>query len=172
MKKDDKDDSDSMDIMKESFRKLKRTVADPKVYSLIVKSNRMVILHMGVHYSLDEAFAAVKKRFIEEGEKKDPSKLNLDLWMWEAMPASAVMSKFFGKDYMTSLVLPVANLSTDEHPPAEVSASEYAKQVYDMKNELMRRIIDTKDAGALQEAKSILSKKEIQLIESKIQPQN
>lgn len=163
----EKKDSDSINPMAGAFEKLKRMVMDPKVYALVVKTNRMAILHVGVHYSLDEAFAAVKQRALNESKTKDLAKLDIDMWMWEVMPAPAILARFFGKEIMPQAFL-TQDLSTGAPVQPEVSTAEYAKKVYAMKNELMKRIIDTKDLTALAEAETFLTETELKLIREKI----
>lgn len=171
----DKNDSDSIVDMKDPFSKLKRMIVEPKVYALVVKTNRMAILHVGVHHSLDEAFAAVKQRALSESGHKDVSKLNLDMWMWEVMPAPAVMKGFFGREFPAQFLL-TKEMAIDlsDVPPSTIieplSTMEQAKQVYEMKNDLMKRIIDTKDLKAFEEAKTFLTKTEKEFIRAKIEP--
>ena len=161
-----------MEDMTELLTSLPQKTMEPKIYSLVVKTNRLVILHMGVYYTLDEAFAAVKQRALEESGIKD-APMNVDMWMWEILPANAVLNKMFGKDFQGQFQImkqPTADLSKVEIPIADIGTSEYVKQVYDMRNELMKRIIDTKDVAALDEAKPILTKAELKLIREKIIP--
>lgn len=162
-----------MDDMTEVLTKLKSKTIEPKIYSLVVKSNKLVILHMGVYHTLDEAFAAVKQRAMEETKTTNVATLNLDMWMWETMPANTIIAKLFGADFPGQFVITEKapeDLSTVNLPVATIGASEYVKRVYDMRNELMKRIIDNKDVEALEEAKSILTKAELKLIREKIIP--
>lgn len=162
-------DSGMVGPMKDNLAGLKRMVVDPKIYALVVRTNKMAVLHVGVYYSLDEAFRAVKTRAMEESKSKDATKLGLDLWMWEVLPADSVLKKFFGSSFSTDFLI-TKDLSTVDTSSPAVSTSEYAKQVYGMKNELMKRIIDNKDEAALEEAKSFLSDAELKLIRAKITP--
>lgn len=155
-----------MNDMSELLHKIQRKAFEPKIYSLVVRANRIAILHMGIYYSLDEAFAAVKLRAIEETKSKDDTRLILELLMWEIMPVNSVLLGFFGNFQEQTVSLDQLPLA--EPLPATLTATEYAKQVYGMKNELMKRIIEGKDVAALDEAKSILSKSELKLIRDKI----
>jgi hypothetical protein len=145
--------------------KLRQKTVEPKIYSLVVKANRVAILHVGVYYSLDEAFGAIKVRAMAETKTIDPSKLTLDLLMWEVMPAVGILNRLFDEQPPEQALLPA---EIEAIPQATISTSEYVKQVYNMKNELMQRIIDSKDVVALAKAKGILSKTEIKLVRNKI----
>jgi hypothetical protein len=60
-------------------------VLEPKVYTLLVSSARGQVLHLGVHFSLEEAYSSARKRLEEltPHNKGDA----MDIQLWNSMPA-------------------------------------------------------------------------------------
>lgn len=70
--------------------KIKRLVLEPKLYALLVSSTRGQVLHLGVHFSLEEAYSAARKRM----EQLAPHAAGeaIDMQLWNSMPARQVVA--------------------------------------------------------------------------------
>jgi len=79
--------------MVELFDKLKKMIAEPKVYALMVRSDRGSVLHLGVHFSLEEAYAAARTRMQSIATHKVGEAMDIDLW--NCMPARECIVNFF-----------------------------------------------------------------------------
>lgn len=77
----------------ELFSKLKKMVMEPKVYSLLVRSARGQVLHIGVHFSLEEAYAAARKRMELLATHKEGEAMDIDLW--NSIPIRDVITQAF-----------------------------------------------------------------------------
>lgn len=53
---------------------------EPKVYAVSIKSTRGTVLHMGVHFSLEEAYSAARKRMELLTPHKPGEAMDIDLW--------------------------------------------------------------------------------------------
>jgi hypothetical protein len=70
--------------------KIKRTVLEPKVYALLVTSAKGQILHLGVHYSLEEAYSSARQRM--EVLAPHDSREAVDIQLWNSMSARQVIA--------------------------------------------------------------------------------
>lgn len=68
-------------------------VLEPKVYTLIVRSARGQVLHLGVHFSLDEAYAVAKMKLGALVPHNQGEAMDIDLW--NAIPARECVAQFF-----------------------------------------------------------------------------
>lgn len=75
------------------FSKLKKMVMEPKVYALFVRSIRGQVLHIGIHFSLEEAYAAARIRMEQLAPHKPGEAMDIDLW--NVMPARECIAQFF-----------------------------------------------------------------------------
>jgi len=48
--------------MQLNFKNIKREIVEPKIYAILVKSLRGFLLHVGVYFSLDDAYADAKEK--------------------------------------------------------------------------------------------------------------
>lgn len=77
--------------MLDILSKIKRMVLEPKIYALLVTSNRGQVIHLGVHFSLEEAYSAARQRM----EMLTPHKPGeaMDIELWNMMPARQVIAQ-------------------------------------------------------------------------------
>lgn len=59
---------------------IKKTVLEPKVYALIVKSKCGQALHIGIHFTLEEAYSSARKRVEKIPGYKEGDAVDIDLW--------------------------------------------------------------------------------------------
>lgn len=88
--------------MTDVFSKIKRTVTEPKIYAVLVESSRGQVLHLGVHHSLDEAYAAARGR-IEMLSPHNPAEA-IDVDLWNSMPARQAIAQLMDPSWANELV--------------------------------------------------------------------
>ena len=185
---------------------IKQLLSEPRVYALIVRSSQMEILHLGIHFSLDEAYSAAR-RHIENLKGIRPGEA-IDIDLWNSIPAHEVMSQFVNpisvgnvtpvpegtpteptdrlitatpQSPMDGTFIPVfPNLLTElppllqtaigalarnpetptAHMPAPLppppSIKDHIDGMKELKNNLMRRLIEDGDVSKVEEAKILL----------------
>lgn len=62
------------------LQNINRLVLEPKIYALLAKSKAGEVLHIGVHFSLDEAYSAVSKKIESLPTYEAGQTVDLDLW--------------------------------------------------------------------------------------------
>ena len=144
--------------MSDLMNKVKKASVEPKVFGVMVRSGSHINLYVGVHLSLEDAFAEAKRRFLLEIPPMGNRGVDLELFV--AMPGAEALKQLLESGSAAPLV-----------SPALAPIGVHIKQVKEAKNALMRRMIDSKDLEALGSAKGLLNKREIKFIESKITPE-
>lgn len=71
--------------MQDLFKHLNRVVMEPKVYALRIVSAHAQVLHLGVHFSLEEAYAVARVRLQQVAPHKPGEPIDIDCW--NSMPA-------------------------------------------------------------------------------------
>ena len=149
--------------------RLKRLLVEPRIYALILQSRRGAVLHLGVHYSLDEAIAAATPTVMAISPAKHGEKPLID--MYTSLGAG---------DVIRALIAPEALKPTDSSTvvaPEEKtltaavtknSTDEQIRAIKNHKNRLMKDLIEGKNVEAVEASKGILSKAERSFIISKI----
>jgi len=96
------------------FDKLKQMVMEPKVYTILVKSPRGQVLHLGVHFSLEEAYAVARRKL----ERLSPTTQigePMDIDMWNSIPARQLVSMIMDPQKTPELV----EMPKEIPPPTE-----------------------------------------------------
>lgn len=132
---------------------LKRRLTEPKVYALVIKVNQNMALYTGVHFSLEEAYTAARRRNAARIGKSS-NDTDHELWMWEIMSIQAI----------NDLSSPQEPIELKEAQKIELTSDDMVGQLSTMKNDLMKKIIDTKDKEMFDKAKSMFSDSEQRLI--------
>ena len=91
--------------------KFKRMILEPKVYALMIKSARGQVLHVGVHFTLEEAYLMAKKRM----ENLAPHILGetMDIDLWNSIPVSQVLSQSIDIAGLEEIIKSYDNIGTD-----------------------------------------------------------
>ena len=77
-------------------------VFEPKIYALVVTSEKGQVLHLGVHFSLEEAYAAARKRM--ESLVSHTVGEAMDIELWNTLPAREVLTQFTDPMYAADIV--------------------------------------------------------------------
>ena len=84
------------------FTKLKRTVTEPKIYAVMVESARGQVLHLGVHFSLEEAYSAARQRMEVLAPHSQGEAMDIDLW--NTIPARQAIAQLMDPSWANELV--------------------------------------------------------------------
>lgn len=90
--------------MPEPFN-MKKTVLEPKVYALILKSKCGQSLHVGVHFTLEEAYGAARRRIEKLPGYKDGDAVDIDLW--NTMPGRQAIVELMDPTHLSAVHLEV-----------------------------------------------------------------
>lgn len=151
----------------------------PKVYSLVMQSNKGLMLHIGIYYSLDEAIYSARKEFLNS--VSHDTKDFIEIKMWAKLNAGNIISSFIDG-------IPIKSISTqsqtDKRPsfssPSKTllskevisekqkDAYDYFKDFLDSKNNLLNFIITKKDNSLLEKFSSFFTENEKKFIIDKI----
>jgi hypothetical protein len=86
-------------------------VSEPKIYAVLVESARGQVLHLGVHFSLEEAYAAARVRMESLTPHSKGEAMDIDLW--NTMPARQAIAQLMDPSWANELVkLPESNGET------------------------------------------------------------
>lgn len=81
---------------------IKKAVSEPKVFALMVESARGQVLHLGVHFSLEEAYAAARQRMDTLSPTFQGEAIDIDLW--NSMSARQVIAQLMDPSKVSGLV--------------------------------------------------------------------
>lgn len=59
---------------------IKKMVFEPKLYTVLVRSSKGQALHLGVHFTLEEAYAAARTKLIELTPHANGEPMDIELW--------------------------------------------------------------------------------------------
>ena len=142
---------------------LKKVLFEPKVFAVLAGSTHGDVLHIGVHFSLEEAYAAAKIKM----QSMNPNALldEVDMEMWNMMEIREIIARAFepDKSHIEQMVeslhpTPVGDIVNMAKPAVEpvISTDEYIKNLKDSKNTLMQKLIDDGDLEKVESAKGLL----------------
>ena len=143
--------------MIEPRRSIKNVAVEPSLYALILEGNDKAMIHIGVHFTLDEAVAVATPEL--QGLLKEDGKelTNAHLGMWSSMKA---------RDVLNAMV--VQRPDNKPLPSEEITPDEQIKNLKASKNILMKSLIERKDFIGVSKARNILTKAEKKYILDKI----
>lgn len=181
-----------MSDMSKQASKIKKLTLEPRVYALLVKSAMGQVMHLGVHYSLDEAYGVARTQLEKLVQHAEGESVDID--MWHSIPARDMLPLLVDKSgmidhFQKKLPIVQEHAGTPDVPPADLlktilerhlsttqkfmgqkkPKSKSPKRTEDaVKNDLMRKLISDGDMDAVEKAKKSLSKTEIQFVVSQI----
>ena len=135
---------------------LKRTVSEPKIYAMVVKASRGQILHLGVHFSLDEAYSSAR-RHVEALNLGVPGEA-MDIDLWSNLPAREVIAQFIEPSKIGELIAVLPGTPVE---PVDAASSPQAfptmTQITSVPPELLAAIatMDTTIKKTLNETSSL-----------------
>lgn len=157
--------------------KLNKNVSEPKIYAVLVKSRRGAMLHLGVHFTLDDAYAAARAR-MEAATPIGPGE-GVDIDVWNCMTAREAMALIMEPSAITVEMVstpfsqnPLFNALSemlkndtvlkpeDIKEPTQATAapldtvSDHLEDLKRARNGLLKSLIDAADSEAVTKLKS------------------
>ena len=167
----------------ENGARLKRMTYEPKIFALLVSSIHGQILHLGVHFTLEEAYAAAKAKIQSVSVHKIGDSVDIDLWNVLEMK-EIVMNAMEEKSPIESSVESlkptevgkVANLSETpiivDSPKSAEKIEDYMKSVRDAKNTLMKQLIERGDIDYVPAVRDLLGTNSMRYVLKAIKEKN
>jgi hypothetical protein len=148
-------------------KRIRNTIAQPKVYSLLLETKKGALLHLGVHYSLDEAYEAAKLQIAATlgTDISDPTE-NMEIDLWSTLRAEEALQL----------------LTMNEGPglsPRKTVVIKKKKDVKDhvtaiekSKNALMKQVIGGMDEKLFNRVKKHFSRNEVKYMKCELEKKN
>lgn len=83
------------------FQKIKKTVNEPKIYAVLLNSAQGQILHLGVHFTLEEAYTEARKK-LEEVAMLVPGE-SVELKLWNGMEVRQAIANFMDPNILNEV---------------------------------------------------------------------
>jgi hypothetical protein len=128
---------------------------EPKIYALLVGSIHGQILHLGIHLSLDEAYAAAKVKMSALGAHRPQDSVNLELW--NTLDLSFLFDGVKPPEIpkVIDTIPIIKDISTIEIKSVK-SIDDSVKDIKNMRNNLMKKLIEDGDMKQVELVKDIL----------------
>lgn len=112
------------------FSKVNKMVIEPRVFTLIARSSNCEVLHLGVHFTLEDAFYAARKRVESLPGYKPGEQIDLD--MWNSLSAREVLASLSTNNIaslapLTQIDIPLNTLTTLSNKLPQVIVTELFK---------------------------------------------
>jgi len=154
-------------------RKLKRIFTEPKVYALVLRTKAGAVLHLGVHYSLDDA---LDEAAITLGEGSHIPGDGPEIEMWTSLDGQTLMTEMLpdlGEKLSIAPEVPsvigmMGGIKKKKTPARKLKVTPKLLTKKEVKNELMKKLIAEGTVTDVKDIKGILSKAEKKLIIEKI----
>lgn len=142
--------------MNKTNLKLPEKKVEPKIYALTVKSPRLEIIHVGIHFSLDEAYdAACEKVWSYNPGVRD----SVDIDMWTVVSAQEFLPQISN----------TMQTAISQEAPCPRTVEDCLRDFKTAKNGLLNKLIETGDASRVKRIQStFLTSHEKQLVLEKI----
>lgn len=148
--------------MSDLFTKIKRKNVEPSVYAIVARSQTFTVLHLGIHHSLDEAMKVAFDK-LEASLPASKKKEYKELYLSDVIPATRAIAALVGQEALEFDGKKIANNRREK------TLEELLADIQGNKNDLMKKVIDSKDPSLLKSMSKFFSKNESRLIEEKIQ---
>jgi hypothetical protein len=171
-----------MDILKN----IKKEVLEPKIYAILVHSMRGQVLHLGIHFTLDEAYGDACKQ-LETISPHRPGEAK-DMDMWNTIPIRQVIAGIVDENKIGDLAGFLDNNAEQEHlsgfgdtilhsissKPIKTnekidSVEQKVENIKNTKNELMQKLIEDGNIKKVEDLKGILDATSRRYVMKKIQ---
>ncbi len=182
-----------MENMKDDLiSKLKRMVTEPKIFSLLLSSDKGQLLYLGIHFSLEEAYSSAKEKMSSLPHVRREESIDIELW--NSIPARHVISQIIDPSYFGPEI-GMADGATNRAPgdieyikeilnldeilknnkmkgvdgkEVDGSVTDDVKEIRRLKNKLIKKIITSENQEGIEDAKSVLGSSSIKYITEKI----
>ena len=158
---------------------LKKMVVEPKIYTLLVRSPRALVLHLGIHFTLDEAYSVACKNMngLTPHQPGEP----MDIDMWNSLPIRQIIAQSVDPSKAGELfpfidqkegqgtiieatdfpavIQSIFNRTTEPLKKMKNGSATLTEQIEDMKetkNNLMKKLISNGDIEQVDKLKDLL----------------
>lgn len=164
--------SDYSDFMLSTIPQLKRAWKTPEVYAIVLESSKGSLLHLGIHYSLDEAIAAATPALVASNPHLPSDIIGVE--MWASLRGEDVVKTMLDNnpDLLPKPNQPsrtIADIPLPARMNSVVPIKDQITRVKDYKNKLMKDLIEQADPKTVESTVGVLSKNERKLIMDAIQ---
>ncbi len=156
------------------FEKINKSVLEPNIYALVVKTPEREVLHIGVHFSLDEAYETACRNISRRMTKEKKESTEFIMEMWDSMSARDVVIKMSDPNKISvDDPVPVINdqpaipgsQQPPETPPIETCINDFKRA----KNTILARLIDEGDTRKIERMSAqVITANEKRLVLKKI----
>lgn len=129
---------------------------EPQIFAMVVSSKMGQRLHIGVHFSLEDAYAVARTEMEALGQHKPGDAV--DIQLWNMVPAHDVLNKMIdtGKIHVQSVVFNPIEPPMAALPVPEPNIDDYIMGMRDSKNGLMKKLIAEGNIEKVAEVKGLL----------------
>ena len=158
--------------MNENFiPKVKRFFAEPKIYALLLQTAGGGVLHLGIHYSLDEAVNAAIPMLNKTTDFQAGDHMTIE--MWSSLSGKDAVSTIMNVDQMREdLIIQMMTNPTKTKgvtlPDIPTTVDTQIKACLNAKNDLMKTLISIGNLTELRKSLKFLNKAEQALVKNKI----
>jgi hypothetical protein len=138
------------------FSNLNRMVLEPKVFAIVVKSPSGQAVHIGVHFSLEDAYAAASRKMETLPAYKPGEPIDIDLW--NSLSARQVVAQLVNP-------LKIDELLKKEETAITVTASDqktihvlkdFIQDMKETKSDLMKKLIEDGNVEQVEKLKNLI----------------
>ena len=167
----------------ESETKFKKSSFEKKVYTLLVSSAHGQILHIGTHFTLEEAYSVARTKMQVLFAHNPGESINIE--MWNNLDIKEIISSAVddGKSIIETVIessrpteiADMANLSSVSQIKKELpllEGSDYIREIKNSRNALMKKLIEDGDLEKVEEAKDVLGQNSKRYVLKSIKEKN
>lgn len=132
---------------------IRKSTTESKIFALVVSSKYGQILHVGVHFNLEDAYVNARKK-LESIAAHNPSD-SIDIGLWDSVPARRIIDAFIDPIHVEVMpIVPEVPVIVEKEPIPTVD--DYVKDIKDSKNDLMKKLIEEGDLTKVEQLKEFL----------------
>lgn len=150
--------------MHDILQNIKKLFLEPQIYAVVLESKGGIVLHLGVHYSLDEAVRAATPAVNMVTPSGEVPRINL----WSSIQGRDLIRSIVSMESAPVIAQAATTNPIPEKPKEPISLESQAESFKKAKNELMQKLISTDDLTLPSRFKDFLSESELKLVISEI----
>jgi hypothetical protein len=130
---------------------------EPQVYAVILEAKGNSILHLGIHYNLDDAVEAATPTLQSTASLNEGDNVRVEMW-----------ASLKGEDVMMALTEATKGFPHEGRRPENRTAKELLADIKKNKNQLIANVISTRDHRFVEKNPTIFTKAERKYIDNQI----
>lgn len=140
--------------MQLNFKNIKREIVEPKIYAILVKSLRGFLLHVGVYFSLDDAYADAKEKLELSAPYEGTDLVIMETWNsmslreaifqsinpdkrgeWFVLTPDNIKNKDYPADLPEEVIKALDIIKVQDSSPEELEEPEEVEEVEEVKEQ-------------------------------------